>query len=106
MTLRFDAEMQAALLERRFDGPTANEPSENRDGRRIEICAKKCLRIADVGGIAHEHPADRCLWQSGVIPDRRSGRDLEDASFIAIPIWHRQSGPMPLLIFKSLGELW
>ncbi len=103
-TLRFDSEVQAALLERHFDGPTANEPSDNSDVRRIEICAQKWLRIADVGGIAHEHPVDRRRRQGGMIPDRRSGRDLAAASFIATPIWHRQSDSTCLLIFELFGD--
>jgi hypothetical protein len=39
-----------------MDQQLTNHP--NRDRQRIEICAQKCLRIADAGGIAHEHPAD------------------------------------------------
>src|ERR1019366_2051708 len=50
LTLRFDAEMRAALLECRFDRPTAHEPSENLDRRCIEISAQKCLRIAHARG--------------------------------------------------------
>src|SRR5208282_1180782 len=99
LPLSFDAEMRATLLECCFDGPTAHEPSENFYRCRIEIRAQKCLRIAHASGIAHEHPADRRWRQSGVIPDRRSGHDLEDASFIAIPVWRRQPGPTGLLVF-------
>ena len=54
-----------------------DEPSENLDWRRIEISAQEGLRIAHPRGIAHQHPADRRRRQSGMIPDRRSSRDLE-----------------------------
>ena len=105
LPLRLDAEMRAALLECRFDGPTMDESSENLDWCRIEISAQKCLRIAHPRGIAHEHPAYRRRRQPGMIPDRRSSRDLENASFIAIPIGHRQPGPARRFVFEHLGEL-
>ena len=40
-----------------------------------------------------------------MIPDRRSSRDLENASFIAIPVGHRQPGPVRRFLFEHLGEL-
>ena len=75
-----------------------DEPSENLDWRRIEISAQEGLRIA------HEHPADRRRRQPAMIPDRRSSRDLENASFIAIPVGHRQPGPARRFLFEYLGK--
>src|SRR5271169_4290284 len=40
-----------------------------------------------------------------MIPDRRSGHDLENASFVTIPVGHRQLGPALLLFFEEFGEL-
>jgi hypothetical protein len=59
LPLRLDAEMRAAFLKRRFDGPTMDEPSENLDRRRVETVAQESLRIEHAGGIAHEHPTHR-----------------------------------------------
>src|ERR1019366_3351328 len=98
LPLRLDAKMRAAFLKRRFDGPTMDEPSENLDWRRIEISEQEGL------GIAHEHPPDRRRRQPGMIPDRRSSRDLENASFIAIPVGHRQPGPARRFLFEHLGK--
>ena len=75
-------------------GVTSRSVHRNACGSRTSVGSRTSTQRIGAGG----NPA--------MIPDRRSGRDLEDASFIAIPIWHRQSGPTRLLIFESLGELW
>ena len=63
------------------------------DGRTIRESRSAARRDWCTGTFAdrahpwdrHEHPADRRRGQPGMIPDRRSSRDLETASFIAIP---------------------
>src|SRR5664280_1584217 len=98
--------MGATFLERRLEGPAVDEPGENFEWRGGGVGAEERLRITHAGWIAREHPADRRRRQSGVIPDRRSGREFENAALIAIPIGLSLAQRVALLssAWESLGS--
>ena len=62
------------------------EPSENRGWRSVEVGAREGLRLANTRG-------GRDGWQPRMVPDRGSGRDLEAASFPAVPLRHYDRCP-------------
>ena len=71
-----NAKMCAAFLKRRFDGPPA-ESWRISTGAALRSVQRKAWEIAHLGRIAYEHPSGLARQQSGMIPDRRSSRDIQ-----------------------------
>jgi hypothetical protein len=56
---------------------------------RLVVRRGRCTgRPAATRGVSHQHPADRDGWQARMLSDRGSGRDLQAASFPAVPLRH------------------
>jgi hypothetical protein len=100
LPLRLGAKMRAAFLKRRLNRSPLDEPSENLDWRRIEICAQDGLRVAYPLGL---RASTQRTGAGGSTRSRFPSRFRE--CIIAIPAKHQQPGPARRFLFEHFGEL-
>jgi hypothetical protein len=67
----------ASTPSRDFDLLAKHEPGEDILRAGVKIRSQECLRIELAFGIANEKPADRHWRNTGAIPERGSGGDLD-----------------------------
>ena len=70
-------EVGTRFLEGDLDLPAPDEPLQHVVWRGVEIGGQEGVRVEFPGRVAHQQPADRHGRQAGVIPDGRSGGDLD-----------------------------
>ena len=70
-----------------------HEAPEDRRGFKVEVGAKKRLRVTLAGGIAHQDPADRGRRQAAMVPDRGAGDILQLAGLTAVPFGQHDGCP-------------
>jgi hypothetical protein len=104
LTLGLQAEVDARFLEGDLQPPAQHEPLQDLHRLAPRIRTQECLGLKPSGGIAHQNPADRDDRQTAVIPNRGSGRDVNRALSLAVPILHAHPPPGRLRVRQPLGQ--
>jgi hypothetical protein len=85
LTLSFDAEMGAGVLEGDLKLPAGDEPLKDIDSSGVEIGTEEGLGLEFAERIADQQPSDRHRGKARVVPDGGSGSEFDAAIGAAIP---------------------
>ena len=85
LTLSFNAEMGAGVLEGDLKLPARDEPLKDIDRSGVEIGREKGLRLEFAERIADQQPSNGHRGQARVVPDGRVGGEFDGAMGATIP---------------------
>jgi hypothetical protein len=104
LPLTFYTESSSYFLKGHLHWPTPHKPGHDGTSVLREIRTEQGLRVEPPLRVPDQDPANRYGWQTGVIPNRRAGADLDDTITFPLPARYEQALPRSDLVIQEVSQ--